>query len=75
MHLHLVWLKKDLRLSDHAPLHVAAEAARNTGGALVLLYCLEPRLIKQPDSAPQHFEFARECLEALALDLPEHLPL
>ena len=75
MHLHLVWLKKDLRLSDHAPLHLAAEAARSTGGVLVLLYCLEPRLIKQPDCAPQHFEFTRECLQELAAALPDHVPL
>ncbi|MCR2746965.1 cryptochrome/deoxyribodipyrimidine photo-lyase family protein [Limnobacter parvus] len=75
MHLHLVWLKKDIRLSDHAPLHMAVEAARAQGGRVALLYCLEPKLIKQPDSAPQHFEFARECLEALASQLPEHVPL
>ena len=75
MHLHLVWLKKDLRLSDHAPLTVATEAARNTGGTLVLLYCLEPKLIRQPDCAPQHFEFTRECLQELAAALPDHVPL
>jgi len=75
MHLHLVWLKKDLRLSDHAPLHRACEAARASGDSVALLYCLEPKLIKQPDSAPQHFEFARECLQELAGQLPEHIPL
>lgn len=75
MQLHLVWLKKDLRLSDHAPLHRACEQARINGGVVALLYCLEPKLIKQPDSAPQHFEFARECLEELASKLPEHVPL
>jgi len=75
MHLHLVWLKKDLRLSDHAPLHTAVEAARASGGFVALLFCLEPKLIRQADSAPQHFEFARECLEALAAELPTHLPL
>ena len=69
MHLHLVWLKKDLRISDHAPLHRACESARASGGQVVLLYCLEPRLIKQPDSAPQHFEFARECLQEVAAQL------
>ena len=75
MHLHLVWLKKDLRLSDHAPLHAACESACASGGNIVLMYCLEPKLIKQADSAPQHFEFARECLEELAGQLPKHLPL
>lgn len=75
MHLHLVWLKKDLRLSDHAPLHMATAAAREGNGCVLLLYCLEPKLIKQADSAPQHFEFARECLEELATEVPAHVPL
>jgi len=75
MHLHLVWLKKDLRIRDHAPLHTAVEAARTHGGSVALLYCLEPKLIRQPDSAPQHFEFARECLEEIAGQLPQLLPL
>ena len=75
MHLHLVWLKKDLRLSDHAPWHAAIAAARESKGCVAALYCLEPKLIKQPDNAPQHFEFARECLQELAEQLPEHVPL
>jgi deoxyribodipyrimidine photo-lyase len=75
MHLHLVWLKKDLRIRDHAPLHSAVEAARTRGGSVALLYCLEPRLLRQTDSAPQHFEFARECLEEMAGQLPQHIPL
>lgn len=75
MLLHLVWLKKDLRLSDHAPLHRAVDAVRESGGCLALLYCLEPKLLQQPDSAPQHFGFARECLESLASMLPVHVPL
>jgi len=75
MHLHLVWLKKDLRLSDHAPWHAATKAAKESNGCVVALYCLEPKLIRQPDSAPQHFEFARESLQELAEQLPEHVPL
>ncbi|HEX4855575.1 MAG TPA: FAD-binding domain-containing protein [Limnobacter sp.] len=75
MQLHLVWLKKDLRLTDHAPLFRAVENARAGKGIVALLYCLEPRLIGQPDSAPQHFEFARECLEELAHELPADVPL
>jgi len=75
MHLHLVWLKKDLRLSDHAPWHAAIASARDNQGCVAALYCLEPKLIKQPDSAPQHFEFARECLQELAEQMPEHVPL
>jgi deoxyribodipyrimidine photo-lyase len=75
MQLHLVWLKKDLRLGDHAPLFKAVEAARADGGFVALLYCLEPALLRLHDSAPQHFEFARECLEALVSELPTHIPL
>ncbi len=73
--LHLVWLKKDLRLQDHAPLHQAITSAKEFGGSVALLYCLEPKLLGQTDSAPQHFEFAKECLVELAAQLPEHLPL
>jgi deoxyribodipyrimidine photo-lyase len=73
--LHLVWLKKDLRLQDHAPLHHAITNAKEMGGSVALLYCLEPKLLGQADSAPQHFEFAKECLVELAAQLPEHLPL
>ena len=63
--LHLVWLKKDLRLQDHAPLHQAITSAKEFGGSVALLYCLEPKLLAQADSAPQHFEFAKECLVEL----------
>ncbi len=37
MHTALVWLKRDLRLHDHAPLH-AAQAA----GAAAALFVIEP---------------------------------
>jgi deoxyribodipyrimidine photo-lyase len=56
----VVWLKRDLRLSDHAPL---AEAARR--GPIVLLYAFQPRVYQAPDFARQHFEFIRESLASL----------
>lgn len=53
----VVWLKRDLRLHDHAPL--AAAAAR---GPIVLLYMIEPDLWRQADSSSRHWQFIRDCL-------------
>ncbi len=57
----VVWFKRDLRVQDHAPL---AQAARR--GPVLCLYVIEPSLWAQPDSARQHYEFLRECLDDLA---------
>jgi deoxyribodipyrimidine photo-lyase len=56
----VVWLKRDLRLADHAPL---AEAARR--GPVLLLYVFQPRVYQAPDFARQHLEFIRESLASL----------
>lgn len=73
--LHVVWFKRDLRLEDHLPLTHALKNAQQTGGAVVLLYLIEPSLLVQKDSAPQHFEFAMECLASMAQGLPATCPL
>ncbi|HEX4843795.1 MAG TPA: deoxyribodipyrimidine photo-lyase/cryptochrome family protein [Limnobacter sp.] len=73
--LHLVWLKKDLRVSDHAPLVHAIQNAKQQGGAVALLFALEPKLLAQPDSARQHFEFTKECLLELSECIPDSVPL
>ena len=62
--VHVVWLKKDLRLHDHWPLWQASQS-----GPLVVLYCLEPSLQQQPDYSAGHWAFTRECLQELAHDL------
>lgn len=73
--VHLVWFKKDLRLADHKPLTEAlTHASESTNPVqLGLVYLIEPTLLVQPDSAPQHFEFAMECLQDLASQLPVHV--
>ncbi|MDH4395767.1 MAG: deoxyribodipyrimidine photo-lyase/cryptochrome family protein [Limnobacter sp.] len=73
--LHVVWFKRDLRLEDHLPLTLALQDAQQSGGAVVLVYLIEPSLLKQKDSAPQHFQFALECLQSLAKTLPATCPL
>jgi deoxyribodipyrimidine photo-lyase len=65
----LVWLKRDLRSSDHAPL--AAAGCR----AAAVLYVVEPAWTGSPEFDPQHLAFAARCLEPLreqlaALGLP-----
>jgi deoxyribodipyrimidine photo-lyase len=56
----LVWLKRDLRLADHAPLHEAQRHAR----ALVL-FIVEPEWLANPDCDPMHVGFALECVAEL----------
>ena len=67
--LHLVWLKRDLRLHDHAALAAAISAVRQQGGRLALLYAIEPGVWSQPDSSLRQWQFVRESL----LDLQQQL--
>jgi deoxyribodipyrimidine photo-lyase len=67
----LVWFKRDLRITDHAPLAAAAEAA--TAAAL---YIVEPAWLGSPECDAQHLAFAagnvralRETLRARGLPL------
>lgn len=56
----LVWLKRDLRLHDHAPL---CDAART--GPVVALYVYEPEIMLAPDFDAQHLRFVGEALGEL----------
>lgn len=64
-HLHVVWFKRDLRVTDHTPL----VAATQTGQPVLPLYILEPTLWQQPDMSGRHYRFLQESL----LDLHQHL--
>jgi deoxyribodipyrimidine photo-lyase len=59
--VNLVWLKRDLRTRDHAPLQ-AAEAA---GLPYLLVYLYEPRLIAYPDTSLRHLQFVYHSLRAV----------
>ncbi len=58
--IQLVWLKRDLRLLDHAPL---ARAAKR--GPVVLLYVHEPSLLTSPEHDPSHLDFVSAGLTEL----------
>ena len=67
MAIAVVWLKRDLRLSDHQPL-VDAAATRLP---VLLLYCFEPLLLADPHYSARHWRFVRESLQ----DIQQRLPL
>ena len=58
-----VWLKRDLRVTDHAAL--AEACARARGGAVFAVFLYEPDVLAQPEWDPGHTEFQRECLVEL----------
>jgi deoxyribodipyrimidine photo-lyase len=62
--VHLVWFKRDLRMSDHAPLWQAAQL-----GAVLPLYVIEPSLLHAPDHDSRHYSFVRESLFELRENL------
>lgn len=55
-----VWLKRDLRVADHAAL--AEAVARSRGGAVFAAFFYEPEVLGQPEWDVSHTEFQRECL-------------
>ncbi len=61
----VVWFKRDLRVTDHAPL-VAAVAS---GLAVLPLYVVETDYWKQPVASRRHWCFTRDCLEELSQTL------
>ena len=58
--LNIVWFKRDLRIDDHRPLAMAAQA-----GSVLPLYIVEPELWAQPDVSARQWAFAAECLDHL----------
>ncbi len=67
----LVWLKKDLRVHDHAPLARAAAF-----DAVAALYVIEPEWLASAEFDAQHLEFTLACLGPLRVELAARgLPL
>ena len=63
--VNVVWLKRDLRLKDHAPIKEALE--QNI--PVLFLYVFEPSLMDSPQYDDRHWQFVRDSL----LDLNEQL--
>ena len=59
------WFKRDLRLADHAPLAAAIER----GEPLLLLYIIEPKLLRDPHYRGRHWHFIAQSLQAMNNEL------
>ena len=70
--LQVVWFKKDLRLSDHAPLCAAVSQAREQGAQVLALWVDEPAMWAQPDVSARHRQFACDCLRELGEQIEQH---
>ncbi len=63
--VNIVWLKRDLRLRDHAPLR----AASAKGIPILLIYIFDPSLLHYEDSDPRHWRFVWQSLQDLQKQL------
>lgn len=59
--VNVVWLKRDLRLQDHKPLHEALQKQE----PVLLLYIFEPELLEDSHYSERHFRFIKESLQEL----------
>jgi deoxyribodipyrimidine photo-lyase len=68
----LVWLKRDLRTRDHAPLRAAAQA----GLPVLVVFCFEPAYMACPESDERHWRFVAQSLAQVRAELAKvGLPL
>ena len=63
----IVWFKRDLRITDHAPLLAASRQEEPA----IPLYIVEPDLWLQPDASRRHWHFIHDCLFDLNIALQD----
>jgi deoxyribodipyrimidine photo-lyase len=64
--INIVWLKRDLRTQDHAPLFFA----ESSEVPYAIIYAFEPNIMALPDTSLRHLQFQYFSL----LDMQKHLP-
>ena len=64
MRLHLVWLRRDLRVADHPALHTAVRQ-----GAVLPLFLLDRDLFFHPETARARVAFLLTLRQSLDRDL------
>ncbi|WP_240503612.1 MULTISPECIES: deoxyribodipyrimidine photo-lyase [Pseudoalteromonas] len=60
MTINLVWLKRDFRVDDHAPLYYSQQNNRPT----LFVYVIEPDYWQLPDTSARQFEFIAQSLHS-----------
>jgi len=63
----VVWFKRDLRFTDHEPLHCAQQQPL----PILLLYCFEPSIMNYDDSDVRHWRFVYESIQDMQSKLDE----
>ena len=61
MAVNIVWFKRDLRFADHAPLELALKLDEPT----LMIYLIEPTLLRNPHYRGRHWQFIGQSLEDL----------
>ena len=61
MAVNVVWFKRDLRFTDHAPLGLALKLDEPT----LMMYLIEPKLLRNPHYRGRHWRFIGQSLEDL----------
>ena len=68
--MNIVWFKRDLRITDHAPLFEASKTATPT----ILLYIFEPILLENPHYDLRHWQFVWESLQDMQREIQDVNP-
>ena len=66
--VNIVWLKRDLRLTDHAPLYMA----ENDSLPYIILYIFDPDIISYPDTSIRHLQFQFHSLLSMNKALQQY---
>jgi len=66
--INVVWLKRDLRFTDHAPLFLAQQAQL----PFLIVYLFEPSVMAYHDSDTRHWRFVYESLSEMNDHLKKH---
>lgn len=64
--INIVWLKRDLRLSDHQPFSRASQSELPT----LVLYCFEPLIEQHYDFDYRHWQFVYQSLSKMMTTMP-----
>ena len=69
----ILWLKKDLRASDHEALFQSIKLARKKSIKIIVLSIFEPSIERSPDFHPRHWKWIIESLKKLKKRIPIHV--
>ena len=63
--MHIVWFKKDLRITDHQAIYEAMQSQQK----IIFLYVFEPEILSHPSFHASHWEFLTQSLIELRSSL------